>query len=371
MGSQVSIPEKAYEMTLFRYIFKKAFIMWIGALISLAGMVFMANFIGNMSMFSENKTEGALVFTFMILSLPEMIYLVLPFSLCLGILAAQALFSRHVETIAMQSCSVSTGRIYLPYLILGVIAVGVMSLLSFYFYPVAQREADKIEKFKIDSEGIKGSFDVHGSRFRDGDDIYYVELLDIDGEAMERVSCYSLNGGRLSGILKADKAKWDGKAWILSGSMRLYFNDKGITTAQGENVLPLKKNPKDLFMARPNPEVLTIKELWHYFVQLKKDGLSSKSVETYFHNRISFVIAPLVMTILVLPFGMRFPRTGGIARGIALGLVFALSYWAFHSGMVSLGMSGYINPIAASWAANFAALAVGGIFINVKKGTYG
>ena len=358
-------------MTLFRYIFKKAFIMWIGALVSLAGMVFMANFIGNMSMFSENKTEGTLVFTFMILSLPEMIYLVLPFSLCLGILAAQALFSRHVETIAMQSCSVSTGRIYLPYLILGVIAVGVMSLLSFYFYPIAQREADKIEKFEIDSEGIKGSFDVHGSRFRDGDNIYYVELLDIDGEAMERVSCYSLNAGRLSGILKADKAKWDGKAWVASGSKQLKFTDKGITVVQGENILPLKKNPQDLFMARPKPEVLTIPELWHYFVQLKKDGLSSKSVETYFHSRISFVIAPLVMTILVLPFGMRFPRTGGIARGIALGLVFALSYWAFHSGMVSLGMSGYISPVAASWAANVAALVIGGIFITAKKGTYG
>jgi lipopolysaccharide export system permease protein len=358
-------------MTLFNYIFKKAFIMWIGALVSLAGMIFMANFIGNMSMFSKNQAEGGLVFTFMILSLPEMIYLVLPFSLCLGILASQALFSRHVETIAMQSCSVSVWRIYLPYLCMGIIAVGVMSLLSFYLYPVAQREAEKIEKFKIANEGIKGSFDVHGSRFRDNDNIYYVELLDIDGESMEKISCYSLNEGRLTGILKADKAKWDGNSWVATGVSRFSLSDKGISTVKGNNLLPLKSNPKDLFMARPKPEVLTIPELWHYIAQIKKDGLSSKSVETYFHNRISFVIAPIVMTILVLPFGMRFPRTGGIARGIALGLVFALSYWAFHSGMVSLGMSGYMNPIAASWAANIAALAIGGIFITVKKGAYG
>lgn len=124
-------------------------------------------------------------------------------------------------------------------------------------------------------------------------------------------------------------------------------------------------------MARPKPEVLTIPELWHYIAQIKKDGLSSRSVETYFHSRISFVIAPIIMTILVLPFGMRFPRTGGIARGIALGLVFALSYWAFHSGMVSLGMSGYMNPVVSSWAANIAALGIGGIFITIKRGAYG
>jgi lipopolysaccharide export system permease protein len=358
-------------MTLFKYIFKKAFIMWIGALISLAGMIFMANFIGNMSMFSRNNAEGALVFTFMILSLPEMVYLVLPFSLCLGILASQALFSRHVETIAMQSCSVSTWRIYLPYLCMGMLAVGVMSILSFYLYPIAQREADKIEKFKIANEGIKGSFDVHGSRFRDSDNIYYVELLDIDGESMEKISCYRLNGGKLAGILKADKAKWDGKAWVATGVSKVSFTEKGISVVKGDITLPLKSNPQDLFMARPKPEVLTIPELWHYIAQIRKDGLRSKSVETYFHNRISFVIAPLVMTILVLPFGMRFPRTGGIARGIALGLVFALSYWAFHSGMVSLGMSGYMNPVAASWAANVAALVIGGIFITMKKGAYG
>jgi lipopolysaccharide export system permease protein len=324
-----------------------------------------------MSMFSTNKAEGNLVLKFMLLSLPEMVYLVLPFSLCLGILSAQALFSRHVETIAMQSCSVSTGKIYLPYLCLGTIAVGVMILLSFFLYPIAQREADKIEKFQIASDGIKGSFDVHGSRFRDGDNIYYVELLDIDGQSMEKVSCYSLSSGRLSSILQADSSRWDGNKWLATGMKQVIFSDKGISINKGESILPLKSSPKELFMAKPKPEVLTIPELYKYIIQLRRDGLISKSVETYFHSRISFVIAPLVMTLLVLPFGMRFPRTGGIARGIALGLVFALTYWAVHSGMISLGMAGYIGPILAGWAANIAAILLACVFLQIKRGAYG
>ena len=358
-------------MTLFRYIFNKAFIMWIGALISLAAMIFIGNFIGNISMFSANDAEGNLIFTFMLLSLPEMIYLVLPFSLCLGILSAQAIFSRHVETIAMQSCSVSTARIYLPYLCLGFLGVLLMAFLSFYLYPIAQRQADRIEKFQISGDEIKGSFNVHGSRFRDGDDIYYVELLDIDGQLMNKVSCYRLSSGKLTRIIKADRATWNGAEWIVAGSRQVLLSEEGIKIVHGVDKLPLKSSPEDLFMARPQPEVLTIPELNDYIGKLRKDNLRSKSVETYFHGRISFIIAPFVMTLLVLPFGMRFPRTGGIARGIALGLVFALSYWAIHSGMISLGMAGYIGPVIAGWAVNIFALAVSGVFIYSKKGAYG
>ena len=124
-------------------------------------------------------------------------------------------------------------------------------------------------------------------------------------------------------------------------------------------------------MAQTSPEVLPIGELRQYLNQLQTDNISSPSVETVFHSRISFTVSPFIMTILVLPFGMRFPRAGGIARGISIGLVLGLLYWFFHSGMTSLGSSGILEPVLASWLANAAAFCMGLILIFTRRSTYG
>jgi lipopolysaccharide export LptBFGC system permease protein LptF len=85
-----------------------------------------------------------------------------------------------------------------------------------------------------------------------------------------------------------------------------------------------------------------------------------------FYSRISFALAPLIITLLVIPFGLRFPRAGGIAKGITLGLVLGLSYWGLHSGISGLGASGIVNPLLAAWGANIAAFVVS-IVILIKK----
>ena len=117
--------------------------------------------------------------------------------------------------------------------------------------------------------------------------------------------------------------------------------------------------------------ILPISDLRQYLKQLKQDGIRSNSVETFFHSRISFAIAPFIMTLLVLPFGMRFPRAGGIARGISIGLVLGLSYWFLHSGMTNLGASGILSPVLAAWSANGTALILGIILMYTRRATYG
>ena len=90
--------------TLFRYIFSKAFMFWLAALLSLLLLVMLSMLFGNLAMFAEHDIEGSLAMRYMLYSVPQAIYWILPFSICLGVLIAQANFSRHVETIAMQAC---------------------------------------------------------------------------------------------------------------------------------------------------------------------------------------------------------------------------------------------------------------------------
>ncbi|HPJ95197.1 MAG TPA: LptF/LptG family permease [Deltaproteobacteria bacterium] len=352
-------------------MFKKSAFMCIAALTGLVLLILVSRFFGNLSSYAEHNTDLYTILMHTLFSIPQIMYWVLPFSVCLGILATQAALSRHVEVIAMQACSVSTYRIFLPYVIVGLLATLIMSALSFYVYPVAQRNADRLENIYIKKRDIEGSFSVSGGRFKVGGDIYFVEHLDIERGIMQNITCYRMTSGRLTSVIHAQAARWNDATWKADGIEVIDMGEKGITVDQSATTLPLARGPADLVMAQTDPEVLSIDDLRQYLNQLELNGIVSPTVETVFHSRISFTISPFIMTILVLPFGMRFPRAGGIARGISIGLVLGLTYWFFHSGMTSLGASGILGPILASWLANIVALCLGLILFFTRRSTYG
>jgi len=357
--------------TITRYIFHKTVFLCIACLSGLVLLIMISRFFGNLSLFAEHNADLQTVLMHTALSVPQVVYWVLPFSVCLGILATQAALSRHVETIAMQACSVSTYRIFLPYILAGILATFAMASVSFYVYPMAQKKADRIENINIRKRDIDGSFSVTGGRFKVGGDIYFVEHMDIDKGIMNNVTCYRTSSGKLRAVLKAEKARWNKQFWSVDRLDVIHLDEKGISMNHSMHALPLERGPADLVMAQTNPEVLPIGDLKNYLEYLEKDGIRSTSVETVYYSRISFSFSPIIMTILVLPFGMRFPRAGGIARGISLGLVLGLLYWFLHSSMTSLGTSGMLQPAIASWAANIAAVSLGITLLYTRRSTYG
>ena len=149
------------------------------------------------------------------------------------------------------------------------------------------------------------------------------------------------------------------------------ISTSGILVAQNPANMPLTKEPSDLAMAEPKPEVLSLAELFEYRQHLREDKITSVSLETQFHSRISFTIAPFIMTMLVLPFGLRFPRAGGIARGISIGVILGLLYWAAHSAMTNAGISGHISPAMAAWSTDAVMLGSGILLMTKRRKTYG
>ncbi len=345
--------------------------MSLAAWASLTLLVFVSVFLGNLSLFADYDAPGSVIARFMGYSLPRIAHWVLPFSVCIGVVAAQATFSRHVETIAMQACSVSFWRLSVPYIAVSLIAALIMGALSFAVYPIAQRQAEKIEKISIKKKGIAGSFSVNGGRFKVGGDIYHITMLDISSGTMRNITCYRTTSGRLSSIIRARNATWDGAAWKTGRMEVMRPTGSSLDVSAGPGALPLAQPPADLVFARPRTDILTLQELFEYRARLQADRIRSVNLDTQIHSRISFAAAPFIMTLLVLPFGLRFPRAGGIARGISIGIVLSLFYWAVHSAMTSAGMSGYVHPALAAWSSGILALAAGSYLMITRRSTYG
>jgi lipopolysaccharide export system permease protein len=351
---------------------KKTFFMFFSALMSLIILLVIAQLFGQLTTFAEFDTGILTILEYLVFSIPKMMNLLLPFSLCLGILATQAALARHSEIIAMQSCSVTLMRIYIPFIVMGILATFLMAATSFYLYPLGQREADRIENITIKKGTVTGTFTMAGSRFKVDNDIYGVDNLDVAKGVMDHVICYRFASGRLIQVYKADKACWNGKSWDATNLKIIDLGPSGIVGPRTAGHLPLAREPEDLVMAKTNPEVLTQPDLRDYIQQLRNSGNSSPTAETFYYSRISFALAPLIITLLVIPFGMRFPRAGGIAKGIILGMILGLSYWGLHSGMTGLGSSGIMNPLLASWGANIIALVIAfTILLKKRRAIYG
>jgi len=356
---------------LSRYVFIKAALMCLAVWLGLSLLVLASVFLGNIGLFTEYDAGGTVIARFMLFSSPMMIQWVLPFSVCVGVIATQASFSRHVETIAMQACSISFFRLSAPYIAVSLIAVLFMGALSFSIYPVAQRHADKIEQVSIKKRGIEGSFSVHGGRFKIGGDIYHVQHVDIARGIMRNIRCYRTNGGRITALQRAETVVWDGRVWRSDDMETFRFTGGRIATDRGPSALGLEHPPADLVIAQPGADVLTLGELLEYRGNLRGESIRSVNLDTQIHSRISFAVAPLIMTLLVLPFGLRFPRAGGIARGISTGLILGLAFWAVHSVMTGAGMAGYVHPVLAAWSADLAALLTGVTLMTTRRSTYG
>ncbi len=356
--------------TLDVYILKKTIYMWIAFLVALCMLVMISMFFGDISMFIQHNTDLKTMLSYMAFSLPQVIFMVLPFSVCLAILATQASLSKHSEIIAMEASAIPWWRILMPFTIIAVLTTIIMMLFSFELYPLSQKKADKIEDIFIKKRDVKGSFTLLGGRFKLGDTFYFVEHMDIRRGTMDNLVCYTVKDGRLTRIARIAHARWDGTIWHPTGMKVIMLGTEDIKISKASG-FALKKGPEDLVMASPRPDVLTIGQLRSYLVQLRADGIYSSSLETTYYDRISFAMSPFVMAVLALPFGIRFPRTGGIARGMALGIVLGLSYWGTHYAMVSLGKSGSLSPAVATWMTNVIALAIGMVILFLRRNKYG
>lgn len=299
------------------------------------------------------------VIAYYFFTIPSVIVRMTPVSVLLATLMLFSYLNTTNELVALYSSGRSLLKIAMPVFIL----VSIISVFSFYFseyvLPVSNFQAKKIWTVDIEKKASKfyGSLRRKKTWFRSKKTIYNVKSYDESKNLLHKVNVYSFDESfNMKKHIYAEKGTFNKKenVWNLKNIKQTNFNEDG--TFEIENLqnlnLEIEEKPEDFKKIETFSDYLNTEKLKSYIDDLKTSGLYPAKYIVKLHERYSMAIAGLIMCIIAIPFAVRQRRKGGAALNLGLGFLIVFTYWIFFSVMLSMGISGRINPVISAWGPN-------------------
>ena len=283
-----------------------------------------------------------------------------PIAVLLAALLVLGTFSRYNETIAFQVAGISLYRIFLPFLLTGLLLSGISFLVNDRIVPPLSLKIERAEK------------KVCGLTFRAKDKMLYAKIFNQEKKTLFDLQILSYADESLDRIINAKKALHISKeTWLLENGISRNIDRQGESISQCEfNSLKidLGVSPETLLINYRKTEQLSFKELLSYLHKLKKDGLYPTIQLVDLHTKIASPFINFFVLFLGLPFLLSFHLPASKFFGVGFSLLGCfLYYWIFSIG-IALGKEGLLYPFLSAWFANLSFGTIGfSLLIFVRR----
>src|SRR5262245_17923129 len=177
----------------------------------------------------KNRIDSAVVVTYFVYLLPQILYYVIPLTVLLAILIDLGTLTKTNEMLAVKAGAVSLYRMAMPLLIMGLLLSAGIYFLQDFMLPYANQRQDAYHDL------IKGRAP---QTYRDpqrkwmagsGDRIYHYNYFDHDQDVFGQISIFDFlpDAFSLTTWTFASRAPWDGSAWKLEDGWRRHITEDG------------------------------------------------------------------------------------------------------------------------------------------------
>ena len=339
---------------LDRYIASE---FWKGFFAALA--TFVVLYLGGDTMRQGLKEDipAAHALQYTLYQIPEILVLLLPAACLMGVLICLSGFSRRNELTAMYASGISLARI-------AFVLLSLVFMLCCFSFVVTDRVLPPLAKAKaqfyrtVIQKRPDLQSDIKQSKiwYRSKNLIYNLRSFDPKKNLISGISIYTFNERfDLVQQIEAKSAVYENDAWLLQDGLLTIFEGKPaypLSQRFRTQVLQLSEKPDDFKEIEKEVETLRLKNLWRYIQRNKEAGIDTRSYEVTFWSKISLALVPLIMAILGIPFSTQYQRHSSVARDISLCFLIVVIYWLFFSTALSMGKSGWMQPVVAAWLPN-------------------
>ncbi len=303
--------------------------------------------------------------------LPNLLTLVIPMAVLIGILLGLSRLASDSEITAMRACGMGVVSFIRIVAIFAALAWGVDLVNTLYLAP---RAASALLQFQDDRKNAQASFEVQPRVFYEDFKNYVLFVQDVrpaPGESVWRhVFLADLTEPATPHIITADEA------FVLSSttqSVQMHLNngsrhDISATNPNqydistfGSSDLPIQTGQQeDAHVTRRDTpmQALSLNALWR-----RVRGPDSRAYEIELNRRISFPAACFVLMLVGVPLGLSTNR-GGKGTGFVLTLFLVFLYYFMSSVGVALATQGKLPPFLGVWGANLLFTAAGLLLIQ-------
>lgn len=265
----------------------------------------------------------ALVYT--LFTLPRRLYEMLPLAALIGCLVGLGTLAGNSELTIMRAAGVSITRIVTAVLkpLLVVLLAGV--LLGEYAAPYSENLA---ESRRAIAQGTEQAFKSRGFWHREGNDFLHINAVQPDG-ALRGITRYRFDSERrLLDASFASRATVEDGGWLMTDVQTTRFPepDRSEVVSAPEERWNVLLSAELLRVVVLDPEVLSLRGIWHYQGYLAEQGLSNAQYRLAFWKKLLQPLATLALVFVAISFIFGPLRSVTLGQRVFTGVLVGFSF---------------------------------------------
>lgn len=286
-----------------------------------------------------------------VLSLPGLIYELIPIAALIGTLYALSTLARHSEITVLRASGLATRDLLMTLFRVA----GLLALLTFLvgeaLVPFSERMAQELRAKALSKVVIQSGFET-GLWVKDGRSFINIREATPDA-GLRGVRIYKFdNVNALESVTDVDEAAFQSPdRWVLKGVVRTILSgDSSRVERSDRGEWRSAVTPELLSVLMVAPERMSLFGLVNYTQHLLDNHQKTERYEIAIWKKLIYPLAALVMVALALPFGYSHNRVGGVSLKIFAGVMLGILFYALNGLFSNLGVINSWPPFASATA---------------------
>ena len=288
---------------------------------------------------------------FVALSLPGMIYELIPIAALIGTLYALSTLARHSEITVLRASGLATSNLLMTLFRAAALLALLTIVVGEGLVPVSERLAQELRTRALSNVIAQQGFES-GLWVKDGRSFINIRHATPDAR-LQGVRIYKFDAANaLESVTDVEEAEFrPPEHWLLKGVVRTVLEGDTARVERAETAEWVSAvNPDLLAVLMVAPERMSLVGLINYTEHLSDNRQKTERYEIAIWKKLVYPLASLVMVALALPFGYSHNRVGGVSLKIFAGVMLGILFYALNGLFSNLGVINAWPPFASATA---------------------
>ena len=326
-----------------RYIGKNIIVSVTIVMCVLLSLFAFFQFLDELKDVGKGRYDTGKAFMFVLMTLPTLIYQLLPITVLLGCTIGLGMLAGNSELTAIRSAGVSLEHIIKSVFKVGLTIILLGVLMGEWLAPKSEHSAQTMRSVAQSSNlSLRGS---QGLWAKDGAQYINVRKI-LPGKRLSDIYVYEVDHQHhVTHVFRAERAVYRKGNWVLENVSHSYLvKGNVIAHHEDEHVWETGLSPELLNVVTVKPNTLSVWGLYQYIDYLESNGLSADQYKQSMWSKLMLPVVAGIMILLSVSFVFGPLRSVSIAHRILTGALVGIGYHLFSQMFSYLGLVLKLNP---------------------------